>query len=159
MTEPHAKRLLARGWVYVPAVSGPIGGGLIKLCRGSTWAAAAVGLAPYVIWGFLIVMFVIGYFAALLRCLRANADEQDAMERLIAISANAVVSILTLTTMPVPAPTKRAAAQARTPSLGRRVPRNGHGRSLPTAPSEGPLQATTSDAQLPYPPAGQKVIQ
>src|ERR1700733_9751664 len=106
MTEPQAKRLLARGWAYVPAVSGPIGGGLIKLGRGSTLAAVAVGLAPYAIWAVLLTAFVIGYLAALLRYLCSKPEEHDAMERFITISANAIVSILTLTAAPIPAPAK-----------------------------------------------------
>lgn len=106
------RRLLARGWFYVPAASSPIGGGMIKLGRGSTLAAAAVGLAPYAICGLLLGVFVVGYLAALARYLWAQPGEQEAMERLIMVSANAVVSILTLTAPALPVqgkPPRRAA--------------------------------------------------
>ncbi|HEY5985648.1 MAG TPA: hypothetical protein VIV12_04585 [Streptosporangiaceae bacterium] len=96
MTARPAKRLLGHGWLYVPAVSSPVGGGLIKLGHGSTWAAVVVGTAPYAICALLYTVFVIGYLAAVARCLCAKS-EQEAMERLITVSANAVVSILTLT--------------------------------------------------------------
>jgi hypothetical protein len=86
---------------------GPIGGGLVKLGRGSTVAAVAVGLAPYAIWVLLVAVFVIGYIAALTRFLWAKPEEQDAMERLIMISANAVVSILTLSLATPLVPAKR----------------------------------------------------
>jgi len=91
------RQLLARGWVYAPAAAGPIGGGLIKLGRGSTPAAVAVALAPYAVCGLLLLVFVIGYLAALARYLCAGPDGQAAMERLVVTSANAIVSILTLT--------------------------------------------------------------
>jgi hypothetical protein len=113
MTGSRTKCLMARGWVYVPAVSGPIGGGLIKLGRGSTAAAVAVGLAPYVIWALLLAVFVIGYIAALTRYLWAKPDDHDAMERLITISANAVVSILTLSVATPPVPAKRSVPSRR----------------------------------------------
>jgi hypothetical protein len=118
MAARRAKRLLAHGWVYVPAASSPIGGGLIKLGRGSTWAAAAVGLAPYAICGLLLTVFVIGYLAALIRYLHARPAEQQAMERFIAVSANAIVSVMTLTVATLPSlakqptePTSRAATR------------------------------------------------
>lgn len=101
MTARPAKRLLAHGWLYIPAVSSPVGGGLIKLGNGSTWAAVAVGTAPYVICAFLYALFVIGYLAALIRCLCVKPGEQEAMERLITVSANAIVAILTLTAIRV----------------------------------------------------------
>jgi hypothetical protein len=56
-----------------------------------------VGLAPYALYGLLLIVFVIGYLAALARFLCAGPDGQAAMERLMLTSANAVVSILTLT--------------------------------------------------------------
>jgi hypothetical protein len=90
------RRLIAHGWLYVPAASGPIGGGLIKLGHGSTLAAASVGLAPYVICASLYAVFVMSYIAAVLRYLCGDAAGQQAMERLIRVSANAVVAILTL---------------------------------------------------------------
>lgn len=130
MTEPQVKRLLARGWAYVPAVSGPIGGGLIKLGRGSTEAAVAVGLAPYAIWGLLLTAFVIGYIATLLRYLCCKPEERDDAERFITVSANAIVSILTLTATTIPAPTKRAQTSCRGGCGG-----DGHARATATAQS------------------------
>jgi hypothetical protein len=97
-----AKRLLSHGWLYIPAVSSPVGGGLIKIAHGSTWAAVAVGTAPYAICAMLYLLFVIGYLAALMRYMCAKSGGQEAMERLITVSANAIVSILTLTTTKLP---------------------------------------------------------
>lgn len=97
MTARPARRLLAHGWLYVPAASSPIGGGLIKLGQGSTWAAVAVGMAPYAVCALLFTVFVIGYLAALIRCLCAKPEQQEIRERLITVSANAIVSIMTLT--------------------------------------------------------------
>jgi hypothetical protein len=57
----------------------------------------AVGLAPYAVWAVLLVVFVVGYLAALGRFLCAGAGGEDALERLVVVSVNAVVSILTLT--------------------------------------------------------------
>ena len=108
------RRLLARGWFYVPAVSSPIGGGMIKLGRGSTLAAVAVGLAPYAVCALLLAVFVVGYLAALARYLWARPGEHEAMERLITVSANAVISILTLTATALPVqgkPPGRAASR------------------------------------------------
>jgi hypothetical protein len=96
------KRLLARGWAFVPAASGPLGGGMLKLGHGSTTAALAVALAPYALWALLLSVFVIGYLAALARCIWRTGD-QEAMERMIMVSARAVVSILTLTVPALPA--------------------------------------------------------
>jgi hypothetical protein len=50
------------------------------------------------------IAFVIGYLAALLRYLYSKPGEHDAVERFITISANAIVSILTLTATTTPAP-------------------------------------------------------
>jgi len=94
--------LFSHGWLYIPAVSSPVGGGLIKIGHGSTWAAFAVGIAPYAICAMLYVLFVIGYLAALMRYMCAKSGGQEAMERLITVSANAIVSILTLTTTKLP---------------------------------------------------------
>jgi hypothetical protein len=80
----------------VPAAVGPAGGGLLKLCHGSTTAALAVVLAPYALLALLLSVFVIGYLAALARCICRTGD-QEAMERMIIVTAHAVVSILTLT--------------------------------------------------------------
>ena len=114
MSGGPAKRLLEHGWLYVPAVSSPIGGGLIKLGQGSTWAAVAVGVAPYTVCVLLYLVFVVGYLAAIVRYLCAGPDGQEAMERLITVSANAVVSILTLRQF--------AAGTPRTAPPSRRLP-------------------------------------
>lgn len=76
---------------------------MIKLGHGSTPAAVAVGLAPYAVCALMLTIFVVGYLAALARYLWAQPEQQKAMERLIMVSANAVVSILTLTVPPLPA--------------------------------------------------------
>jgi hypothetical protein len=102
MTARPAKRLLAHGWVYLPAASSPVGGGLIKLGQGSTRAAVAVGMAPYAVCALLFSVFAVGHLAALIRCLCAKPAEQEAMERLITVSANAMVAILTLTAATLP---------------------------------------------------------
>jgi hypothetical protein len=102
MSGRSAKGVVSSSWAYLPAASGPIGGGLIKLGHGSTEAAVAVGLAPYAVCGLLFVVFVIGYLAAVSRYLWAKPAQHDAMERLITVSANAVVAILTLTTAAAP---------------------------------------------------------
>jgi hypothetical protein len=85
------------GWGYQR-----IQGELVKLGRGSTAAAVAVGA----VWALLLAVFVIGYTAALARYLWAKPEEHDAMERPITISANAVVSILTLSLAAPPVPAK-----------------------------------------------------
>src|SRR6266404_2265103 len=79
MTARPARRLLAHGWLYVPAASSPIGGGLIKLGQGSTWAAVAVGMAPYAVCTLLFTVFVIGYLTALIRFC-AKPEQQEVME-------------------------------------------------------------------------------
>lgn len=111
MTTRPAKRLLSHGWLYIPAVSSPVGGGLIKIGHGSTWAAVVVGAAPYAICAMLYVVFVIGYLAALIRYMCAGPAGQEAMERLITVSANAIVSILTLTVTRLPPHAKRPSPQ------------------------------------------------
>jgi hypothetical protein len=70
---------------------------MIKLGGGSTWGAVAVGIAPYAICALMCFVFIVGYFAAVVRHLCAGSEGQEAMERLINVSANAIVSILTLT--------------------------------------------------------------
>jgi len=107
MSTPPAKRLLSHGWLYIPAVSSPVGGGLIKIGHGSTWAAVAVGTSPYAICAMLYGVFVVGCFAALVRYMCAKSGGQEAMERLIAVLANAIVSILTLTTTKLPPQTRQ----------------------------------------------------
>ena len=109
MTARQARRLLAHGGLYLPAASSPIGGGLIKLGQGSTWAAVAVGMAPYAVCALLFTVFVIGHLAALIRCLCAKPEQQEIRERLITVSANAIVSIMTLTACTSPVPAKQPA--------------------------------------------------
>jgi fumarate reductase subunit C len=103
----------------VPAVSSPIGGGLIKLGHGSTWAAASVGLAPYAVCASLYVVFVVSYLAAVLRYLCADAAGQQAMERFITVSANAVVAILTLNASALPAQTMQPSQPSRRLNVGK----------------------------------------
>src|SRR5579872_5303390 len=79
-----ARRLPACSWLYVPAASGPIGGGLIKLGHGDTAAAVTVAVAPYAVCALLYTVFVVGYLGALVRYLCAGTAGQHAMERLIA---------------------------------------------------------------------------
>jgi len=67
-------------------------------------AAVTVAAGPWVIYGLLYLIFILGYLAALARYLCAGGDGRQAMERLIVISANAVVSILTLTPAAMPRP-------------------------------------------------------
>jgi len=69
---------------------------MIKIGGGSAWAAIAVGAGPYVIRLLLHLVSVIGCLAALTLYLRSDHEGQQAMERFIAVSTNAVVSILTL---------------------------------------------------------------
>jgi hypothetical protein len=139
VTTRPAKRLLAHGWLYIPAVSSPLGGGLIKLGDGSTWAAVAVGTAPYVICALLYALFVIGYLAALIRYLCVKPEEREAMERLITVSANAVVAILTLTAIRLPPATAQGAPcrqrlVSTTADAGIVVPQRA---DIACAPSEG----------------------
>ncbi|HEY1623976.1 MAG TPA: hypothetical protein VGG16_09260 [Streptosporangiaceae bacterium] len=114
MRRNPVRRLL---WLSLPAVSSPVGGGLIKLGHGSTWAAVSVAVAPYVVCALLYATFIVGYLAAVLRYVCSGADGQQAMERLITVSANAVVSILTLE------PGARAAEQPRKELSSPRSPR------------------------------------
>jgi hypothetical protein len=100
----RSRRLLAHTWIYVPAVCGPVSGGLIKLDGGTTVAVVVVGVAPYAVWLLLLSVFVIGYLAALARYLWTGREGQDAMERLMVTTANAVVAILTLTAASPPPP-------------------------------------------------------
>lgn len=112
-----ARKLLTNGWLYLPAVSGPIGGGLIKLGGGSTWAAAVVGAAPYAVCVLAYSVFLIGYMTALIRYICSGPEAQESMERLIAISANSIVGILTLTRVTLPGRRPKAAEKT---TVGRR---------------------------------------
>jgi hypothetical protein len=60
------KRLLARGWAFVPAASGPPGGGLLKLGHRSTTAALAMTLAAFALRALLLSGFVAGGLAEVL---------------------------------------------------------------------------------------------
>ena len=98
MTTNARSRKSAPRWYYVlPEVAAPLGGGLIKLGQGGTWAAVSVGLAPYVILATFYALFVIGYIPAVICYLCCGQDRQEAVDRLITTSANAIVSLLTLT--------------------------------------------------------------
>jgi hypothetical protein len=110
----------------VPAASGPVGGGMLKLGHGSTAAALAVALAPCALWALLLSVFIVGYLAALARCMCRTGD-QAAMERMIMVSACAVVSILTLTVPALPGrrPHPRVPSPPRTESTGPPAPRPG----------------------------------
>jgi hypothetical protein len=109
MASRPARRLPARAWVYVPAACSSIGGGLIKLGHGSTWAAVATGMAPYALCALLLTVHALCHLSALIRYLCAKPEEQQAMERLITVSANAIVSILTLTAATIPGPARQSA--------------------------------------------------
>ena len=62
-----------------------------------------MGLAPYAVCASLYAVFVVSYLAAVVRYLCADAAGQQAMERFITVSANAVVAILTLNASDLPA--------------------------------------------------------
>jgi hypothetical protein len=100
MTANAARRPLTHAWPA--AVAAPVGGGLIKLGGGSTWAATIVAAAPYAVYVLACLVFLLGYLTAVIRYVCSGEKGQEAMERLITISANAVVGILTLTRVPGP---------------------------------------------------------
>lgn len=99
VAKPPISRLTSRACMGIPAACGPVGGGLIKMGHGSNWAAVTVAIIPYATCVLVHAAFVIGYLCAVLRYLCSGEPGQCAMERLIAISANAVVALLTLTTL------------------------------------------------------------
>jgi hypothetical protein len=108
---------LTSGWYYLlPEVAAPLGGGLLKVGRASTWAAVTIGLAPYVILASLYALFIIGYVPAVICYLSASQDRQDAADRLITTSADAIVSLLTLTHPAAAAVRSPARHQGRTPA-------------------------------------------
>jgi hypothetical protein len=111
------KRLFAHGWLFAPAVCCPIGAGMIKIGGGGTWAAAIVGAAPYAIYLLFAIVFALGYFAALARFLCSGPHGQEAMTRLIEVSANAFIAILTLRRT-VPTEKRQAACQHSTSDNG-----------------------------------------
>jgi len=90
------RRMAARGWAFAPAVSGPVGGGMVMLGHGSTRAAVVVALAPYALLLLVVAVFAVGFLAAIARYMWRTGD-QCAMERMMNVSARAVVSVLTLT--------------------------------------------------------------
>ena len=88
----------ANSWYYfLPGIAAPIGGGLIKIGQSSTIAAVGVALAPYMIMAALYAIFMIGYVPAVICYLCSGPDRQNAINHLIATSANAIVALLTLT--------------------------------------------------------------
>jgi hypothetical protein len=128
----RSRRLPGQGWaVYVPAVSGPAGGGAIKLGGGSTTAAVAVALAPYAVYGLLLAAFLLAFVAALVRCIRTGPGGEEAMERLVNLSAAVIVSVLTLTLPPTPTPTRARCPAERSGKDGR--------AALRAVPGEGGL--------------------
>jgi hypothetical protein len=104
MTRNTGMKRLTHGWCYLlPEVAAPIGGGLIKIGQASTWAAVSVGLAPYVIVAALYAIFILEHVPAAICYLCSDQDRQDAIDRLITTSANAIVALLTLTPTNSPA--------------------------------------------------------
>jgi hypothetical protein len=98
MTGSARARQTVYQWRYVlPGVAAPVGGGLIKIGQGSTWAAVSVSLAPYVVVTSLYAIFIVGYIPAVVCYLFSSPDRQDAISRLITTSADAIVFLLTLT--------------------------------------------------------------
>jgi len=98
---------------------------MIKIGGGSTWAAVIVGTAPYAICSVLHLVFVLGYLAAVIRYLCADVDGQEAMARLIRVSADTIVSILALTQDTTANNTR---SQSRVTSRSRREYDNGANR-------------------------------
>lgn len=98
MTGSARARRTVYQWRYIlPGVAAPVGGGLIKIGQASTWAAVSVALAPYVVVASLYAIFIIGYIPAVVCYLFCGQDRQDAINRLITTSADAIVCLLTLT--------------------------------------------------------------
>jgi hypothetical protein len=98
MTRNAGTKRPAYGWCYLlPEVAAPIGGGLIKIGQASTWAAVSVGLAPYMIIAAMYTIFMLEHVPATICYLCSDRERQDAIDRLITTSANAIVALLTLT--------------------------------------------------------------
>jgi hypothetical protein len=106
------RRALTSGWLYLPAVAGPISGVMIQLGGGSIWIAALVGTAPYALYMVPYSAFLIGYIAVVIRWV-CGPQTQESMERLILLSANAVVGLLTLTRVTSPQQSKSAEERTR----------------------------------------------
>jgi hypothetical protein len=84
-----------------------------------------VALAPCALRARLLSVFVVGYLAALARCIWRTGD-QEATERMIMVTACAVVSILTLTVPALPArPPSGVPGPPRPESIGPPAPRPG----------------------------------
>jgi hypothetical protein len=96
------KKFLPNPWLFLPAVSGPLGGLMVKLGGGSVWAATVVGAAPCAVCLLPYSVFVIGYVTVLIKWVCSGPKTPESMERLIAISTNSVVAVLSLTRVPVP---------------------------------------------------------
>lgn len=97
-TRSTGTKRLTSTWCYqLPQVAGPIGAGLIKIGHASTSAAVSVGLAPYAIVAALYAIYIVEHVLAAICYLCSGRDRQDAIEHLITTSANAIVSLLTLT--------------------------------------------------------------
>jgi hypothetical protein len=92
---------------------------------GSTWAAVAVGVAPYAVCLLIYLVFMIGYIAALIRCVSSGPEIRKDMERLIAVSANCVVGILALRPVAIP----DGPDDARRPPQGAAVRARNRGRA------------------------------
>jgi hypothetical protein len=104
------KRIQVPGWL-LPGACCPIGGGLIKIGHGTTLAALALGIAPYVMYALVYCLFGVGFLFAALRYLWTGKSQQD----FISTWSSAVVSVLTLTAPKLP---ERAPGTSRVPRAG-----------------------------------------
>jgi hypothetical protein len=134
----RSRRPPGQGWAaYLPAVSGPAGGGAIKLGGGSTTAAVAVALAPYAVYTLLLAAFLLAFAAALVRCIRAGPGGEEAMERLVNVTVAAIVSVITLRIPPTSTgagdPAARSGKDGRRTAVLRAVP----GDADPVPPGDG----------------------
>lgn len=85
-------------WCFVlPDIAAPVSGVLFKeVGHTSTLAALGIGLAPYMVSVIRYVIFLIGYVPTVICYLRSSQARQDDIRDLIALSANALVSMQTL---------------------------------------------------------------
>jgi hypothetical protein len=102
------KRIQAPGWLALPGACCPIGGGLLKIGHGSTLAALALGVAPYVLCALGLLLAGVGFLFAALRYLWTGKPQQD----FIATWSSAVVAVLTLT---APKPPERVPGASKVP--------------------------------------------